>query len=89
MIPYHTSILTGQGWVLELINGHPECMHTELGVRVHVFHSLVVALQKAGMGSSKHLFGGEIGYIFVCPDGMTVYPASWERFQWSNETISK
>ena len=36
--PYHTSALSGQGWVLELINGHLECMHTELGVRVHVFH---------------------------------------------------
>ena len=23
-IPYHTSILSGQGWVEELLNGHPE-----------------------------------------------------------------
>ncbi|KIK74622.1 hypothetical protein PAXRUDRAFT_19691 [Paxillus rubicundulus Ve08.2h10] len=23
-IPYHTSVLTGTGWVLELLNGHPE-----------------------------------------------------------------
>jgi hypothetical protein len=30
--PYHTSILTGEGWVLELLNGHPKQIHTELGV---------------------------------------------------------
>src|SRR3954454_19103159 len=30
--PYHTSILTGEGWVQELLNGHPERIHTELGL---------------------------------------------------------
>ncbi|KAJ3771242.1 hypothetical protein FB446DRAFT_601414, partial [Lentinula raphanica] len=29
--PYHTSILSGQQWVNELITGHPERIHTELG----------------------------------------------------------
>ena len=24
--PYHTSILTGQGWVNELLDGHPNCI---------------------------------------------------------------
>ncbi|KAI0273025.1 hypothetical protein BGY98DRAFT_892750, partial [Russula aff. rugulosa BPL654] len=65
IIPYHTSILTDQGWVLELMNGHPERMHTELGVRVHVFCHLVVALQKAGMGPSKHLSLEEKLAIFL------------------------
>ena len=23
-MPYHTSVLSGCGWVLELLNGHPE-----------------------------------------------------------------
>jgi hypothetical protein len=63
--PYHTSALSGQGWVLELINGHPERMHTELGVRVHVFRRMVIALQKAGMGPSKHISLEEKLAIFL------------------------
>ena len=47
--PYHTSILTGEGWVLELLNGHPKRIHTELGVHRHVFRRLVYALQDAGI----------------------------------------
>ena len=31
-IPYHTSILSGEGWVQELITGHPEHMKSELGM---------------------------------------------------------
>jgi hypothetical protein len=39
--PYHTSILSGYAWVQELLNGHPECIHTELGVHKDVFHALI------------------------------------------------
>jgi hypothetical protein len=38
--PYHTSILTGEGWVLELLAGHPWRIQTELGVIHHVFEQL-------------------------------------------------
>ncbi len=31
-IPYHTSVLSGEGWVQELITGHPQHMWTELGI---------------------------------------------------------
>jgi hypothetical protein len=31
--PYHTSILTGEGWVRELMTGHPDRIKTELGMR--------------------------------------------------------
>ena len=30
--PYHTSILLGQMWVDELLNGHPDCICCELGL---------------------------------------------------------
>ena len=40
-IPYHTSVLTGEGWVQELLDGHPLRIKTELGMQHHVFLSLV------------------------------------------------
>ena len=39
--PYHTSIFTGQGWVDELLGGHPERIRTELGMHKDVFLALV------------------------------------------------
>ncbi len=36
-IPYHTSVLSGEGWVQELITGHPQRMRTELGVHQSTF----------------------------------------------------
>lgn len=40
-VEYHTSALTGQAWVLELLSGHPERIRCELGVRHHVFYALL------------------------------------------------
>jgi hypothetical protein len=31
--PYHTSALSGEDWVSELINGHPGCIHFPLQMR--------------------------------------------------------
>jgi hypothetical protein len=89
-IAYHTSILTGEGWVLELLNGHPEWMHTELGVCVPVFRKLVLELQEAGMGPSKHVSLEEQVAIFLYASvtGLSIRHLG-ERFQRSNETISK
>jgi hypothetical protein len=53
--PYHTSILTGEGWILELLSGHPRRIHTELGVCSYVFRRLVSALQEAGIGRSRYV----------------------------------
>ncbi|KAH7903666.1 hypothetical protein BJ138DRAFT_974793, partial [Hygrophoropsis aurantiaca] len=39
-VPYHTSILTGHAWVLELMNGHPKRIKNNLGVSLHVFEEL-------------------------------------------------
>ncbi|KAJ3738766.1 hypothetical protein EV360DRAFT_15511, partial [Lentinula raphanica] len=49
---YHTSKLSGQEWVDELIRGHPERIYTELGVRLHVFVHLIVYLRQMGYGDS-------------------------------------
>jgi hypothetical protein len=42
---YHTSALTGEAWVNELIYGHPDRIWIELGMRVHVFLALVAELR--------------------------------------------
>jgi hypothetical protein len=89
-IPYHTSILTGAGWVSELLNGHPERIRTELGVHRPVFDILVCELQNEGYTHSKYVTIEEQLSIFLyaCVTGLTVRHIG-ERFQRSNETISK
>ncbi|KAF8905171.1 hypothetical protein CPB85DRAFT_1152061, partial [Mucidula mucida] len=51
--PYHTSILTGHGWVQELIHGHPDRIYTELGISLHVFLILVAQLRALGTVDSR------------------------------------
>ncbi|KAE9384886.1 hypothetical protein BT96DRAFT_618866, partial [Gymnopus androsaceus JB14] len=38
---YHTSGFSGQAWVKELVTGHPDWIHTELGMHLHVFTAFV------------------------------------------------
>jgi hypothetical protein len=88
--PYHTSILTGEGWIVELLNGHPKRIHTELGVRRYVFRRLVSALQDAGIGRSRYVSLEEKLAIFLYSSvtGLSIRHLG-EQFQRSNETISK
>lgn len=88
--PYHTSTLTGAGWVLELINGHPKRIHTELGLHLHVFRRLLTALSIAGVTRSKYISLEEKLAIFLYASvtGLSIRHLG-ERFQHSNETISK
>lgn len=88
---YHTSALSGKAWLDELIVGHPNRIKTELGMRVHVFLALVAQLRLlAGLTDSKHVTAEEQVAIFLytCVTGMSVRNVG-ERFQHSNETISK
>jgi hypothetical protein len=52
--PYHTSALSGYAWVQELIHGNPRRIYTELGVRLHVFLSLLITLRTMGYGDSRN-----------------------------------
>ncbi|KAJ7084131.1 hypothetical protein C8R44DRAFT_533248, partial [Mycena epipterygia] len=64
--PYHTSALTGDGWVFELMSGHPERIRTELGVHLHVFLLFVAELRGvAGLEDSKFLRLEEQAAIFL------------------------
>ena len=53
-IPYHISILTGEGWVLELLSSHPDQIKTSLGVGLEVFEALVQILVEHGFTRSCH-----------------------------------
>jgi hypothetical protein len=89
-IPYHTSILTGEGWVMELRLGNPRRIHCELGVHCHVFEALVSELRGMGHADSRFVSLEEQLAIFLysCVTGLTIRHAG-ERFQRSNETISR
>ena len=88
---YHTSILTGEEWVKELINGHHDRMRTELGMHVHVFLAFVHELRVVcGLGDSRHVGLDEqvAIFLYMCVTGLSIRHVA-ERFQRSNDTISK
>lgn len=64
-VPYHTSALTGQAWVLELMAGHPGRIRCELGVSIEVFAALVAYLREIGVEQSKYVTLEEQVAIFL------------------------
>jgi hypothetical protein len=88
--PYHTSILSGRGWVEELLNGHPRRIRTELGVHKHVFRELIFTLHHMGHGDSKYVTLEEqlAIFLYTCVTGLTSEHVG-ERFQRTGETISR
>ena len=64
-IPYHTSALSGEAWVLELLNGHPKCIRCELAVHKHVFCSLIKELSTMGLEPSQNVTSEENLSIFL------------------------
>jgi hypothetical protein len=87
---YHTSALTGQGWVSELLNGHPDRIKCELGVRLQVFQILINTLKQQGYNDSNNVTLEEQLSIFLytCVTGLTV-PHVAERFQRAGNTITR
>lgn len=87
--PYHTSALTGEDWVLELLHGHPERIRCELGIRKHVFHLLIDTLKGMGVKRSRDVSLEEqlSIFLYMCITGLSVRHVG-ERFQRANETIS-
>ena len=88
--PYHTSILTGEGWVLELLAGHPMRIRTELGVSHHCFSALITALRSMGFASTRNVSLEEqlLIFLYASVTGLSVRHLG-ERFQRSNATISR
>lgn len=90
-IPHHTSILTGQAWVLELMTGHPDCIKINFGVSIETFSALVHILNENGiMESTKGITVEEqLGiFLYTCVTGLSSrLVAEW--FQRSTDTITK
>ncbi|KAJ7711735.1 hypothetical protein B0H16DRAFT_1233084, partial [Mycena metata] len=59
-IPMHTSLLTGQMWLGELLRGHPGRFRDQMGVAKHVFYRLSFELQaSSGLVSTKYVSAEE------------------------------
>ena len=80
----------GEGWVQELLNGHPKCIQCELGVTTDVFQQLIAELHAMSHGQSRYVSLEEqlAIFLYMCVTGLTIWHAG-ERFQHSNATISK
>ena len=81
-LPYHTSALTGEGWVMELLAGHPWHICMELGVSHEVFIASIDELHHMGHTDSKFISLEEQVAIFLYASvtGLTVWHLG-ERFQ--------
>ncbi|KAF9230075.1 hypothetical protein BU15DRAFT_57622 [Melanogaster broomeanus] len=89
-VPYHTSILSGQQWVLELLDGHPGCIRCELGMHCHVFIQLICELWELGHCNSRFVsLEDQVAiFLYMSVMGLTTRHVA-ERFQWATDTISK
>ena len=88
--PYHTSILSSQMWVDELLEGHPDRIYCELSVRREIFLELVHTLHNFGITGSKHVSLEEqlSIFLYMSMTGLTICHTG-ERLQRSNNMISK
>ena len=86
--PYHTSALSGEAWLVELILGHPDRIRCELGMDVHTFKSVTLELRCHGHKASKHVSLEEqlAIFLYICVTGLPIRHVG-ERFQRVNETI--
>lgn len=72
------------------MTGHPGRIRCELGVSAEVFNSLLIYLREIGIHRSKHVSLEEqlAIFLYMAVTGLTIRHVG-ERFQRSNETISK
>ena len=89
--PHHTSILTGQAWVLELTTGHPDRIKINLGVTLETFLALVRILEDSDFTQSRNGVTVEEQlaiYLYTCVTGLSSRLVA-ERFQRSPDTITR
>ena len=83
-------MLTGEGWVLELLAGHPKRILCELGVRHHIFEGLINTMRAMGLGNSRNVLLEEqlAMFLYASVTGLSVRHLG-ERFQRSNDMIAQ
>jgi hypothetical protein len=88
--PYHTSMLSGEAWVQELLAGHPRRIHNELGVCQQTFLTLVQTLQGIGIQSLRNVTIEEqlAIFLYTVVTGLSSTHVG-EHFQRSPSTITK
>ncbi|KAM5530440.1 hypothetical protein V8D89_015880 [Ganoderma adspersum] len=73
--PMHTSILSGQGWVDELLNGHELRFSNQFAMEKFVFKRLITTIhKKAGCGGSKYVSTGDSKlaiFLYACTTGLS------------------
>ena len=88
--PFHTSILTREAWVAELLLGHPNRIFFSLGVHRDTFIELISVMHQHELTDSRHVSLEEQLAIFLHASitGLATRHLA-ERFQRSNETITR
>ena len=89
--PLHTSVLSGQQWLDELLAGHDLRFYNELGMHKHVFRRLLTTLEAdAGLHDTRYVLAEEQVAVFLhyVRRGLS-NRALQERFQRSGDTIMK
>ena len=89
-LAHHISLLTGAGWVIDLLAWHPMHIHTELGVSQETSIALIEELCGTGHSNFQFVLLEEQLAIFLYASvtGFNVQHLG-EMFQRSNDTISK
>ena len=88
--PLHTSILSGQGWVDELLLGHPDQISHLLDVQKEAFLEMIETMQSLGLKDSCWVTLEEqlVVFLYASVTGLTICHLT-EQFQQSNDTISR
>jgi len=90
-MPQHTSKLSGQEWVNELLNDHPARIHNNLGMHKHVFSRMVEWVSRNGGLMDTRWVSKEEQlaiFLYTAVTGLSNRKLV-ERFQRSGDTISK
>ena len=89
--PLHTSLLSGEQWVKELLDGHDERFYNGMGMHQPIFRKILALLKiNGGLCDSRYVTAREQLAIFLhyARRGLS-NRALQERFQRSGDTISK
>lgn len=70
--PYHMSVLTSEGWLFKLLTGHPDCIWTELGMRIGPFNDLILLLRSYGHSNARFVSLEEqlAIFLYMCITGL-------------------